>query len=199
MKASKRESISSIPIAKSRISSGLFTSRTEEWQTPHYLFNALDSEFHFQVDVCATSENAKCQVFFDKNVDGLKREWSPFRCWMNPPYGKKIDQWMHKAYKESQRGALVVCLIPARTDTQWWHEWVMKSAEIRFVRGRISFGDGKQSAPFPSCISIFYPEFDNPYKMSVPIIKSVRFDKATQKMRVLNITTGESSGIDNLF
>lgn len=170
---------------KSRLTTGLFTSRTEEWETPRYVFSPLHAEFNFQVDVCATSENAKCKVFFDKSVDGLRREWSPFRCWMNPPYGKNISKWMKKAFQESQRGALVVCLIPARTDTKWWHEWVMRSAEIRFISGRISFGDGKQSAPFPSCIVIFYPELENPYRLSVPVILSVQFDRSTYRMRVI--------------
>jgi phage N-6-adenine-methyltransferase len=166
--------------SKSKLTSGLFTSRTEEWETPRYVFESLDAEFHFQVDVCATSENAKCKVYFDKQVDGLEREWSPFRCWMNPPYGKNISKWMKKAYEESQRGALVVCLVPCRTDTRWWHDWAMKAAEIRLVSGRISFGDKKQSAPFPSCVVIYFPELENPYKMSIPIIKSIRFEKNNQ-------------------
>lgn len=79
----------------------------------------MKKEFDFQVDVCATSENAKCKIYFDKSVDGLKREWSPFKCWMNPLYGREISRWMKKAADESQRGALVVCLIPSRTDTKW--------------------------------------------------------------------------------
>ncbi|MEO8168283.1 MAG: DNA N-6-adenine-methyltransferase, partial [bacterium] len=157
------------------------------------------SEFHFQVDVCATSENAKCKVFFDKTVDGLAREWSPFRCWMNPPYGSKISNWVKKAFQESQRGALVVSLLPARTDTQWWHTWVMKAAEIRFVAGRIAFSEGKQSAPFPSCIAIFYPELENPYRFSVPVIKSVRFDKATHQMKILTDDSVSSRANDFLF
>lgn len=183
---------------KSRLNTALFTSRSEEWGTPQHVFRPLHSEFRFQVDVCATSENAKCKVFFDKSVNGLDREWSPFRCWMNPPYGGQISNWVKKAFLESQRGALVVCLVPARTDTQWWHTWVMKAAEIRFVAGRIAFGDGKQSAPFPSCIAVFYPELENPYKLSVPAIKSVRFDKRTQRMRILT-NDSISSETDDLF
>jgi phage N-6-adenine-methyltransferase len=171
--------------SKSRLTSGLFTSRTEEWETPNHVFLALDKEFNFQVDVCATSENAKCKIYFDKSVDGLKREWSPFRCWMNPPYGRNISLWMKKAFEESQRGALVVCLIPSRTDTKWWHNWVMKAAEIRFVSGRINFGNSKQSAPFPSCIVIYYPELENPYKLSIPVIKSVSFDKSKSVMKLI--------------
>jgi len=103
---------------------------------------------------------------------------------MNPPYGKNIVHWMRKAYHESQIGALVVCLIPARTDTKWWHDYVMKSSEIRFISGRLNFGNEKQSAPFPSCIVIFYPELDNPNRLTVPIIKSVRFQKDVQQFKI---------------
>ncbi len=92
---------------------------------------------------------------------------------------------MKKAYEESQRGALVVCLIPSRTDTKWWHQWVMKSAEVRFVSGRISFGNSKQSAPFPSSIVVYYPELENPYKLSVPVISSVSFDKSMNSIRFI--------------
>ena len=158
------------------------------------MFLALKKEFDFQVDVCATSENAKCEVYFDKSVDGLKREWSPFRCWMNPPYGRNIGAWMKKAFEESQRGALVVCLIPSRTDTKWWHKWAMKAAEIRFVSGRINFSNSKQSAPFPSCIVIYYSEFENPYKLFVSIIKFVSFDKSKSIMKIIS-----DSNKDNLF
>jgi phage N-6-adenine-methyltransferase len=182
---------------RSRLSNGLFTSRTEEWETPLYVFKAIDMEFRFQVDVCASLENTKCKIFFDKNVDGLKQEWSPFRCWMNPPYGKNISKWMKKAFHESEHGALVVCLIPCRTDTRWWHDWVMKAGEIRFIAGRISFGNGKQSAPFPSCIVVYYPELENPYKLSVPVIKSVKFDKANHRMYVL--TDNKLDNIDQLL
>jgi phage N-6-adenine-methyltransferase len=183
----------SIPIEeKSRLTRGLFTSRTEEWETPNYVFLPLNREYKFQVDVCATSENAKCRIYFDRSVDGLKREWSPFRCWMNPPYGRDIAKWMKKAFNESQRGALVVCLIPSITDTKWWHDWVMKASEIRFVTGRISFGNSKNSAPFPSCIVIYYPELDNPHKLSVPVIKSVSFDKSKQEMKFLSVFNQEN-------
>jgi site-specific DNA-methyltransferase (adenine-specific) len=101
-----------------------------------------------------------------------------------------------ESIEESQRGALVVCLIPSRTDTKWWHDWVMKSSEVRFVSGRISFGISKNSAPFPSCIAIYYPELDNPYKLSVPVIRSVSFDKSKQKMKFLSTNNLE---IDRLI
>lgn len=196
MKKLRLESAINTNVEKSRLTKGLFTSRTEEWETPEYVFLSLNKEFDFQVDVCATSENAKCKIYFDKSVDGLKREWSPFKCWMNPPYGRDIAKWMKKAFNESQRGALVVCLIPSRTDTKWWHDWVMKSSEIRFVSGRISFGNSKNSAPFPSCIVIYFPELDNPHKLSVPVIKSVSFDKSKKKMKFLLPSISDN---DNLF
>lgn len=179
--------IQQIESQKSKLTSGMFSSRSDEWATPQYVFNILNEEFKFQLDVCATKENAKCTIFFDKQVDGLKQEWSPFRCWMNPPYGNNIKLWMKKAHIESQKGALVVCLIPSRTDTKWWHEHAMKSSEIRFISGRLSFGNEKQSAPFPSSVVIYYPELDNPYKLSVPIIKSVKFDKGLQQLKIIDL------------
>ena len=139
----------------SRLTTGMFTSRTEEWATPIYVFNALDAEFHFELDVCATIDNRKCADYFDKASDGLKQDWKGRTCFMNPPYGKEIVKWMKKAFEESKKGAVVVCLVHARTDTRWFHDLAWKADEIRFVKGRLKFGDGKQSAPFPSLIVIF--------------------------------------------
>jgi len=135
------------------ITSGLFTSQTDEWETPQWLFDKLNKEFNFSLDVCANQENAKCSKYFDKTADGLTQEWIGI-CWMNPPYGRQIGKWIKKAYESSLRGATVVCLLPARTDTSWWHDYCMKG-EIRFLRGRLKFGDSKNSAPFPSAIVIF--------------------------------------------
>lgn len=121
------------------------------------MFNELDREFHFDLDPCATDFNAKCSNYFTKKQDGLSRGWwgSVF---MNPPYGREIIKWVKKAYEESKRPLVdvVVCLVPARTDTAWWHDYCMKG-EIRFIRGRIKFS-GKGSAPFPSAIVIFRNE-----------------------------------------
>lgn len=139
------------------INSGMFTSSTDDWATPQDFFDALNREFDFDLDVCASAENAKCARFFTKEDDGLSKEWRG-RCWMNPPYGREIGQWVRKAFETSLRGGLVVCLLPSRTDTQWWHDYCMKG-EIRFVQGRLKFGDGKNSAPFPSAIVIFRPKF----------------------------------------
>jgi site-specific DNA-methyltransferase (adenine-specific) len=157
--------------AKPKLTPGMFTSRTEEWATPAYVFNALDAEFHFTLDVCATRENAKCDTYFDKASNGLSQSWGGI-CFMNPPYGKEIGKWMEKAYREAQKGAVVVCLIPARPDTRWWHDWVMKAQEIRFVRGRLKFVGGKYPAPFPSCVIIF---LDSP--QTQPKLSSMRFKR----------------------
>jgi len=138
------------------ISQGLFSSATDEWETPQDLFDELNAEFSFTVDVCALPINAKCSRFFTPEQDGLIQEWSLETCWMNPPYGRQIGKWIRKAYEESQKGATVVCLLPARTDTAWWHDYCVKG-EIRFIRGRLKFGGSKNSAPFPSAIVIFRP------------------------------------------
>jgi site-specific DNA-methyltransferase (adenine-specific) len=134
-----------------------FSSATDEWATPQAFFDELDAEFHFTLDVCATSENAKCPRYFTRSEDGLAQPWGQERCWMNPPYGRAIGAWMRKAYEASNLGALVVCLIPARTDTAWWHDYAAKAPERRFVRGRLRFGDANHSAPFPSVVVIFRP------------------------------------------
>ena len=135
------------------ITSGMFTSRTDEWETPQSLFDALNEEFNFETDVCAFPENAKCDHFFTPEMDGLSQDWTGV-CWMNPPYGRKIGEWIKKAYESSVHGAVVVCLIPSRTDTKWWHDYCMKG-EVRFIKGRLKFGGSKNSAPFPSAIVIF--------------------------------------------
>ena len=132
-----------------------FTSTTPEWPTPKAFYAALVAEFgRFELDPCATPENAKCCRYFTAADDGLSQAWAPARVFMNPPYGRAIGHWMRKAYGESQAGAFVVCLVPARTDTAWWHDYAMKGT-IRFIRGRLKFGDAQNSAPFPSAIVIF--------------------------------------------
>lgn len=130
-----------------------FSSKSDMWETPNDFFANLNNEFHFEIDVCALPENAKCDKFFTPEMDGLKQEWKGI-CWMNPPYGRDIIKWMKKAYDSFIGGATVVCLVPARTDTKWWHEYAMKG-EVRFLRGRLKFGGHKNSAPFPSAIIIF--------------------------------------------
>jgi site-specific DNA-methyltransferase (adenine-specific) len=125
-----------------------------DWETPDELFKKLNDEFHFTLDVCANKSNHKCERYFTEQDDALLQEWHGV-CWMNPPYGRSIKYWMKKAYQESQRGATVVCLVFARVDTAWFHEWVYGKAEIRFLRGRVRFKGAKSSAPFPSMIVIY--------------------------------------------
>lgn len=134
-----------------------FSSATDDWATPQEFFDELDAEFDFTLDVCASDSNAKCGRYFTRDDDGLSQTWDAERCWMNPPYGREIKEWMRKAYGSSLEGALVVCLVPARTDTAWWHDYAAKATEIRFVRGRLRFGSAKHSAPFPSAVVVFRP------------------------------------------
>lgn len=132
------------------------TSETDLWATPQDYFDKVNEEFGFTLDVCASPENAKCERYFTKTDSGLTKRWDGV-CWMNPPYGRDIKHWMWKAWMESQHsGATVVCLVPARTDTAWWHDFAMKG-EVRFLRGRLKFGGSKNSAPFPSALVIFRP------------------------------------------
>lgn len=134
----------------------MFSSATDQWATPQQFFNDWAKLFPFTVDVCADATNAKCPRFFDLEADGLAQDWAPETCWMNPPYGREIGRWVKKAYEESLKGATVVCLLPARTDTAWWHDYVIPHAQVAFIRGRIKFGDAKAGAPFPSAVAVFY-------------------------------------------
>ena len=135
---------------------GLFSSRSDEWETPWELFNILNDEFHFTIDVCANERNTKCKEFYSKEDDGLIQDWYG-TCWMNPPYGRAIRQWVVKAYESSLENACtVVCLLPARTDTAWWHDYVIPYAsDVRFIKGRIRFSNAESGAPFPSAIVVF--------------------------------------------
>lgn len=135
-----------------------YSSKTIIWETPQDFFDMLDREFGFEIDVCALPENTKCIRFFSPAEDGLKQIWKGI-CWMNPPYGREIGPWVRKAYESSLTGATVVCLLPARTDTKWWHNYVEK-AEKRFIKGRLKFGGMQNSAPFPNVVAIFRPEYD---------------------------------------
>jgi len=135
----------------------MFSSKNQDWETPQWLFDKLNKEFNFDLDVCALPGNAKCTKYYTPEVDGLKQEWKG-TCWMNPPYGREIGKWVEKAYYESLKGAIVVCLIPARTDTAYWHNYCMKASEIRLIKGRLKFGNSRNSAPFPSAIIVFNPK-----------------------------------------
>ena len=133
-----------------------FSSLSKEWTTPNELFHALNAEFGFTLDPCSTHANAKCVRHFTREENGLTRTWGKAIVFMNPPYGREIAHWMKKAYESSCYGATVVCLVPSRTDTRWWHEYAMLG-EIRFLMGRLKFGKSTNSAPFPSAIVIFHP------------------------------------------
>lgn len=135
----------------------MFSSKTDLWATPQDFFDALDKEFRFETDVCALPENAKCAHYFTPVQDGLAQEWTGV-CWCNPPYGRKIGDWVKKAAESAKAGAVVVMLLPARTDTRWFHDYIYGKAEIRFVKGRLEFGDATESAPFPSMVVVFRKE-----------------------------------------
>jgi site-specific DNA-methyltransferase (adenine-specific) len=136
------------------ITKGLMSSNTDEWATPKAFFEELDKEFHFTLDPCATKENHKCSTYFTKEQDGLKQEWGGYNVYCNCPYGREIGKWVEKAYEENKKGTLVVMLLPARTDTRWFHNYIYKQHEIRFIKGRLKFNDGKNSAPFPSMVVV---------------------------------------------
>lgn len=142
-----------------RINAGMFSSADGHWTTPDWLFDHLCEEFYFTLDVCAIETSAKCPYFLDE--DSLNRDWHELSrgcwCWMNPPYGKRIGLWLEKAYTESLKGTKIVCLVPSRTDTAWWHDYCMHG-EIRFLRGRLCFGGQDNPAPFPSALVIFSKE-----------------------------------------
>lgn len=138
-------------------------ARADDWETPNEIFEPLHREFGFTLDAAAEPHNAKCIAYFEPGRDGLRHSWGRCTVWLNPPYGRVIGTWMRKAWEESQQGATVVCLVPARTDTGWWHDYAMRG-EIRFLRGRINFHarpgapDRKgHNAPFPSAVIVFRP------------------------------------------
>ena len=135
-----------------------FSSSSDGWETPQDFFDKLNNEFDFTLDPCATKENAKCKKFYTKKENGLIQDWREEIVYMNPPYGREISKWIEKAYYEHLMGAVVVCLVPARTDTKYWHKFIFPYATIRFLKGRLKFGDSKNSAPFPSAVVIFDKE-----------------------------------------
>lgn len=132
---------------------GIFSKKTDEWSTPQDLFDNLNKEFHFDLDPCATDENHKCNYYITKETDGLSISWKDHIVFCNPPYSN-VAQWVFKAYFEP---ATTVMLLPARTDTKWFHNFIYnkEGVEIRFLKGRLKFGNSKNSAPFPSMIVIF--------------------------------------------
>ena len=131
----------------------MFSSATDEWSTPQDFFDKLNDEFSFTLDPCANDTNHKCKKYFTKTENGLLQNWDDEIVFCNPPYGREIGKWVKKA---AESKATVVMLLPARTDTKWFHDYIYEKAEIRFVKGRLKFGGCKNSAPFPSMVVIFH-------------------------------------------
>lgn len=134
----------------------MFSSKTDNWATPQDFYNKLNERFNFELDPCADAANHKCPIYYTKEQDGLQQDWGKYRTYVNPPYGREIGKWVEKAYSTNkEHGNLIVMLLPARTDTRWFHNWIYGKAEIEFIKGRLKFGNSKDSAPFPSMVVIF--------------------------------------------
>jgi len=136
----------------------LLSSDKMDWATPKAFFDALNEEFNFTVDVCASEWNAKLERYWSEVDDSLSLSWVGEVCFMNPPYGRDIKHWVKKAYEESLKGAVVVGLIPSRTDTSYWHDYIQDKADVRFIRGRLKFERPEGAcdpAPFPSAVIIW--------------------------------------------
>jgi len=159
----------------------MFSSKSDNWYTPKDFFKSLDNKFNFTLDPCADAVSSKCEKYYTEKDNGLLRDWQGESVFVNPPYTRgAIKQWVKKCYEEAKKeGTKVVCLIPARTDTKYWHSYCMKAKEIYFVQGRLKFDSptGTQnSAPFPSAVIVFDGENE-----SLPDIKTI-----TQKGIILN-------------
>lgn len=141
----------------------LFSSNRHDWETPQWLFDELNAEFNFELDAAANADNAKCDIYYTEETDGLTSDWYPYVTWINPPYGIGLYKWVEKAHKESLKGGTVVMLMPARTDTRYFHDFIWdrqkhkprQNVEVRFLKGRIKFVGASNSAPFPSMIVIW--------------------------------------------
>ena len=132
------------------------SSKTDNWATPQDFFDNLNEEFHFTLDPCANEEKHKCNLFYTKEQDGLTKDWGGHVVFCNPPYGKEIADWVRYSYEQSQKpNTTVVMLIPARTDTRYFHDYIYGKAEIRFIKGRLKFGDATTAAPFPSMVVVY--------------------------------------------
>ena len=133
----------------------LLSSNSDEYSTPGWIFAELDDEFGFTLDPCATEENHKCERYFTKENNGLKQSWKHERVFCNPPYSE-IGKWVKKSWEETRtKNTVVVLLIPARTDTKWFHDYILHRSEIRPIRGRLRFNGMNVNAPFPSMVVIF--------------------------------------------
>jgi site-specific DNA-methyltransferase (adenine-specific) len=133
-----------------------FSSQKDDWETPQELFDQLDRMFHFTLDAASSDENAKCEKHFTAEDDGLKQNWGGEVVWLNPPYGRQIGKWVQKAFEEGQKpNTFIVCLLPARTDTAWFHDYCLPYGRIEFIRGRIRFCGSQYDAPFPSMVVVY--------------------------------------------
>lgn len=154
------------------VDSALFSSQTDEWETPISLFNQIDNVYSFGLDPCASKDNAKCSVFFDKDANGLSKNWydyvvdetDNYSVFVNPPHSE-IFEWAQKCYEESLSGITIVMLLASRTDTKYWHRYISNADTLYFIKGRLKFGNSKNSAPFPSVLAVFnnikpYPVFE---------------------------------------
>lgn len=136
----------------------LLSTGKNDWETPQDLFDELDKEFYFTLDACADDQNHKCSRYYTQEQDGLTKDWNGETVFCNPPYSNKLQNaWVKKCYEES-RHAVVVMLLPARTDTLRFHEYILPHAEIRFLKGRLTFQGAKDPAPFPSMVVVFQPK-----------------------------------------
>lgn len=135
----------------------MWSSKTDEWATPWDFFLGLDQEFHFTLDPCANKHNHKCEKYYTFEDDGLQQSWKGERVFCNPPYGRAIGNWVRKAFFEAYTGGAELCvlLLPARTDTRWFHDYIYNKAEIRFIRGRLKFGGQRNGAPFPNMVVVY--------------------------------------------
>ena len=137
--------------------SGMKTSIHSEAETPQEFFEAWDSVYHFTIDVCANEKNHKCERYYTEEQDGLAQDWSGETVWCNPPYGREIGKWLKKCYEEAAKpNTTVVALLPARTDTKWFHDYVLHRAVITFIKGRLKFVGWENNAPFPSMVCVWY-------------------------------------------
>lgn len=137
----------------------MFSSKKMDWETPQDFYESLNDEFGFTLDAAASAENAKCEHYYTEKENGLVQDWEGETVFCNPPYGRQLPKWIEKCYNESRKDkTTVVMLIPARTDTKAFHEYIYDKSEVRFVKGRLRFGDGKGRAPFPSMVVIMRKE-----------------------------------------
>lgn len=142
-----------VPQMNKKTQETMFSSKSDDWYTPEEFYQKLNSEFSFTLDPCASDENFKCKKYYTEEDEGLSKSWAGETVFMNPPYSK-VKDWIKKAFNE-RRKATVVCLIPSRTDTRYFHDYCSYAKEIRFIKGRLKFGDSKNAAPFPSMVVIF--------------------------------------------